>query len=207
MPKLESAKVAKVAFSDGLGARTTPAFDAETGDILFAFAASDEPASRGQFLNISGSGLTWTLVARSNEQLGVSEIWTAVATAKMKVAVASVQEIDGYYQSLTVVAFRGVKGVGASALASGPTGAPAVSITTTRPGSLVYGVGNDWDKAIDHKVGTDQKLLHQSKAPIGDTFWVQNREQAVASPTQVQLTNTAPTTDRWNFAAVEVTVR
>jgi len=52
------------------------------------------------------------------------------------------------------------------------TGMPAASLLTTRAGSLVLGVGNDWDNAIARTVGTGQVLVHQDLASVGDTYWV-----------------------------------
>src|SRR6185503_12603432 len=42
-------------------------------------------------------------------------------------------------------------------------------------------------------------------ATVGDTFWVQRQTSTTPlSGTQVALNDTAPTSDRWNFASVEV---
>lgn len=121
------------------------------------------------------------------------------------VTVTSTQRFGGYYQSLTVVTFTGANGTGASAVASGAGGAPSVSLTTTAAGSHVYAVGNDWDNAIARTVGANQAMVHEYLAPAGDTLWVQRRIGPVAAAgTVVQMNDTAPTVDRWNFAAVEI---
>jgi len=40
---------------------------------------------------------------------------------------------------------------------------------------------------------------------IGDTYWVQARNSPTsAAGSVVQINDTAPTTDRWNIAAVEI---
>ncbi len=45
-----------------------------------AFVGSDGPSGAGrQTVTVSGGGLTWTLVKRSNAQSGDAEIWTAQA--------------------------------------------------------------------------------------------------------------------------------
>ena len=84
--------------------------------MLVAFAASDGPAAaNAQTLTIAGAGLTWTRRARAATQSGVAEIWTAPAPALLtNVTVSSTQASAGVHQSLTVVAFSGVGGVGAS---------------------------------------------------------------------------------------------
>ena len=176
------------------------------GELLLVFAASDGPQAGGQTLTITGAGLTWTLVARMNTQPGSSEIWKAVAPGVLANAtVTSTPSRTGFNQSLTVIAFAGAGGTGAAFAASG-IGAPSVSLTTTRAGSLVYGVGNDWDGAVARTVGASQEIVHQwLDTGVGDTFWVQKRSAPIAAAgTVVQLNDTAPTSHRWNLAAVEI---
>lgn len=199
-------RVDKVVFSDGAGARTTPAFStAAAGELLVAFAASDGPRSGGQTMTITGAGLTWTLVVRTNRQSGSSEIWKAVAPAILANArVTSTPGRTGYDQSLTVVAFAGAGGSGAFATASGVS-APSVSLTTTRAGSFVYGVANDRG-AVARTAGALQDIVHQFvDAAAGDTFWTQRRTLAVgAASTLVVLNDAASAVNRWNFAAIEI---
>jgi beta-lactam-binding protein with PASTA domain len=195
-------------FVDGKGTVATPPFStAAAGELLVAFVSSDGPTTSAQTATVTGAGLTWTLKRRANTQFGTSEIWTAAAaTSLVNVTVAAQQLTGGFDQSLTIVAFRGAGGTGAVAAANALTGASAVSLTTTRAGSLVYGVGNDWDRAIARTLGTGQTMVHQwVDSAVGDTFWVQSRTAAVAaSGTLTTLNATAPTTDRWNFAAIEI---
>ena len=81
-----------------------------------------------------------------------------------------------------------------------------MSLTTTGAGSWVLGVGSDWDNAIARTIGPNQQLLNQQLfAATGVTFWVQATAGTTpASNTLVTLNDTAPTTDQWNFSAVEV---
>ena len=200
--------VDQTVFSEGSGARTTPAFTTTAaGEVLLAFAASDGPSTGAQTLTVSGAGLTWTLVRRANTRAGTSEIWKATAvTTLTNATVTSTQARTGYRQSLTVVTFKGSSGTGASAVANGASGAPSVTLVTTQAGSLVYGIGNDWDRAVARTLGANQTLVHQFvDTASGDTYWVQARTGAVTNAnTSVQLNDTAPTNDRWNFASVEV---
>ena len=95
--------------------------------------------------------------------------------------------------------------IGATATTNAAKGAPTATVTTTRAGSLVIGVGNDYDNAIARTLGTGQTMVHQYLASTGDTYWVQMRSTNVAaSGTAVTINDTAPTTDRYNFAVVEV---
>ena len=164
-------------FSDGLNKRTTPVFSTtRAGDALVAFAASDGPAAvNSQTLTIAGAGFTWSRVQRAASRYGVAEIWNATATGLLSnVTVSSTQALTGYEQSLTVIAFSGVTGIGASSAAGAVSGAPTVGLVTQANGSLVYAVGNDWDRAVARVVPAGQtKVRERINTTVGDTFWVQ----------------------------------
>jgi hypothetical protein len=193
---------------DGRGTVATAPFStAQAGDLLVAFVSSDGPSGAAQTATVSGAGLTWSLVRRSNGQSGTSEIWQATAPAALtNVTVQSVQSRGGVDQSLTVLALTGAARAGASAGASGVSPTASAALSTTAAGSLVFGVGNDWDHATARTPGAGQTMLHQwVDTPSGDTFWVQRATDPVAAPgTGVTLSATVPTSDRWNLAAVEV---
>jgi beta-lactam-binding protein with PASTA domain len=202
--------VDKMVFSEGAGKRTTAAFStAAAGETLVAFAASDGPtAANGQTLTIAGAGLTWTRVRRAATQFGDAEIWTASAPSVLtNVTVSSTQSAAGVHQSLTVIAFSGVAGVGASNVGGAATGAPSTSLVTTAAGSVVYGVGNDWDRAVARTIPSGQTKVHEFvDSAVGDTFWVQSANGTTASAgSTVTLNATAPTGDKWNMAIVELT--
>ena len=107
-------------------------------------------------------------------------------------------------QSLTVIAFTGASGIGASAIANGVS-APSVTLTAQAAGSAVYGVGIDFDQAIARTVAAGQTKVHEFLAPSGDTMWMQmlNATTSAAGAT-ARLNDTAPSTDQWNFAIVEI---
>jgi hypothetical protein len=194
-------------WSDGLNARTASLTTTGANRLILAFGSSDGPSGGGQTLTVAGGGLSWTLVQRVSTRLGASEIWRAFASAALSNASISLtQGRTGYRQSLTVVAFAGATGVGASITANAASGAPTVGVTTTRAESLIYGVGNDWDRAVARTVPADQTKVHEwVDTATGDTYWVQRRTNSVpAAGTPVQLNDTAPTNDRWNFAIVEI---
>ena len=197
--------VDKVVVADGSGTQITSPFSTSAaGELLVAFAGSDGPTS-SQTLQVSGAGLSWTLVKRANAQPGTAEIWMAIATNQLSnVTVTSTPTVTGYRQSLVVMLFTGAAGVGASAVASAPSGAPAVSLTTTKAGSFVYGIGFDWDGDIARTLGAGQVMVHEWPIAGSGTFWVQTLLTPVASPGLVQLNDTAPTADRWDFAMVEI---
>lgn len=193
--------------SEGVGTRTTPAFTtASPGEVLVAFAMSDGPARvNGQTVTVTGAGLTWTRVRRAATRYGDAEIWTATATTVLtNVTVTSTPSAGGFAQSLTVITFTGASGVGASKIAGAVTGAPTVSLVAQGAGSVVYGVGNDWDGAVTRTIPSDQTKVYEFLAPIGDTFWVQAANARPAAGATVTLNATAPTNHQWNFAIVEL---
>jgi hypothetical protein len=115
--------------------------------------------------------------------------------------------------SMTVMGFAGVNTTGASgsgaigavATANAISGGPTATLVTTGNGSLVLGVGVDWDSAIARIPGTGQKIVHQYLASVGDTYWVQMCSSTVPlSGTAVTINDTAPTGDRYNLSIVEV---
>jgi hypothetical protein len=204
--------VDKTVSVDGTGARTTPLFStAAAGEVLVAFAASDGPsAANAQSLTISGAGLTWTRVRSIAGRPGVVEIWTATAPSVLtNVSVTSTQSVTAggpFNQSLTVIAFSGVSGVGASNGVSGLSTNASAGVVTQAAGSLIYAVGNDFDRAVTRTVGTGQTKVHEFFAPTGDTFWVQTANAPVAAAgTTATLNATVPApADQFNFAIVEV---
>jgi hypothetical protein len=80
-----------------------------------------------------------------------------------------------------------------------------VSLVAQAAGSVVYAVGNDFDRAVARTIPAGQTKVHEFFAPTGDTFWVQTSNSATAAAgTTVTLNATAPTNDQWNFAIVEL---
>jgi hypothetical protein len=179
-------------------------------DLLVAFITSDGPAPAASqtFSSVTGGGLTWKLRSRANAQAGTAEIWEAVApTALNNVTVTATRSSGSYIGSIVVVAFSGAATTvdGAVASAGGASGAPSATLTTTRAGSWVWGVGNDWDRAISRTVGAGQTLFDQYLAPVGDTYWVQSQTAAGnPSNSSVTLNDTGSTADRWDLAAIEI---
>lgn len=182
----------------------------QPGELLLAFLSSDGPSIGGTqtFSSVSGGGLTWHLRRRANAQAGTAEIWEASAPAALSKATVTATRSSGSYSgSITVAAFNGADLVtdGAGAAASATSGAPTVSLTATRAGSWTWGVGEDWDQPLSRTVGPGQTKVDEFLAPAGDTMWVQRLTSTTPGPgQQVTISDTAPTTDRWNLAAVEI---
>lgn len=177
------------------------------GDLLVAFIASDGPGSTQSIRSVTGGGLTWTLRQRTNTRAGTSEIWTAVAPNIVNnMIVTATRNTGSYVGFITVVAFSGADTTvnGAVGSANGANGAATVSVNATRTGSQVWAIGNDWDRATARTLGSGQTMVDQYLASVGDTFWVQRLTNPTSGPGTVTLSTTAPTNDRWNFAAIEI---
>jgi hypothetical protein len=194
---------------------TSPMFSTTVGnELLLAFVATDQISGTAVTVRaVSGAGLTWTLVRRTNVQRGTSEIWRAFApTAVSNVSlIATVSQ--SVVSSITVMSFSGVDtsgtngsgAIGATAGTNAATGAPTASLVTTRNNSWVFGVGNDYDNPIQRTPGPNQSLVHQFLTPTGDTYWVQKQNSSTpVSGTVVTINDTAPTTDRYNLTICEI---
>ncbi len=132
------------------------------GDLLLAFVAFDGPKSTTQSAKVSGAGLKWTLVKRSNTQHGVSEIWSARAkkTVKKKRVTAKAAH-SGYDGMVSVIAFRNAAGTGVAGAAGAPKSAPSIYLPAVADASWVFAVGNDWDRAVGRAPVSGQVLQHQ----------------------------------------------
>ena len=193
---------------DGSGVLTTPTFSTSgPGELLVAFVAWDGPDTGAQTSQVTGAGLTWTLVKRSNAQRGDSEIWTAKPAGSLTNATVTAETIgsSGWYGSLTVIAFKNASGVGIAGAASAPSGAPDIYLPGIAEGNWVFAVGNDWDGAVARTPVAGQVLVHQRvETAVGDTFWVQSTLAPSTAPGQVEIRDSAPTNHQWNFAAAEI---
>jgi len=190
--------------ADTVTAKLTPA---STSDLLVALVAADGPTSPAQTTTVTGSGLTWTLVRRTNTQHGTAEVWTARAPAGHgQITVKSnLKRAGSFQQQLTVFAFASAGGIGAVGGGNAMSGAPTATLTTTVAGSWVFGVGNDWDGSILRTPGPGQTIWSQATDLVGDTFWTQGPTGPTPSVgTQVTVNDSAPTVDRWNLSLVEV---
>jgi hypothetical protein len=193
---------------DGTGTQTTASFSTiAPQELLVAYVASDGPIGVGQTATVSGGGLTWSLVTRGDSQGGDAEVWQAIApTTPTNLTVTSTQGVGGFDQSLTVVAYRGAVGVGASKSFSGKDSAPSVTLNMNRSGSLVYAVANDFNSATNRTVASGQSMVHQFlDTAVGDTFWTQ-RLNGTGGPVEsvVTMGDPAPANAIWNMAAVEI---
>jgi hypothetical protein len=191
-----------------------PFSTAATNELLLAFVATDAASgTTATVTNVAGAGLTWSLVVRSNTQPGTSEIWRAFAAAAVTNVSVTATVSQATVSSITVISFTGIDtsgtggsgAIGAIAKTSAASGAPSASLVTTRAGSWVFGVGNDWDNPIPRTPSAGQSLVHQTMSSTGDTYWVQKQNApTAAAATTAAISDTAPTGDRYNLAICEV---
>ena len=185
-----------------------------SNELVLALVATDALSSNITVMSMSGGGLTWNLVERTNTQLGTSEIWRAFAAAPVSNATVTATLSQSVDSSILILSFAGVDtsgtngsgAIGAIGMGNATSGAPTASLTTTRNNSIVLGVGNDWDNAIARNAGANQTVLHQDLSTAnGDTYWMQMQSAAIPiGGTVVAINDTFPTTDRYNLSAAEV---
>ena len=213
-------QIGTVAFGDQpmkMTTVTTSAFSTTSGNqLLLAFVAMDDSTPGNASTGVTGAGLTWVLVARTNVQRGGTEIWRAFApVALTNVAVtATIAQLT--VSSIVVVSFTGIDtsgtngsgAIGAIRSANAGTGAPTATLTTTRANSWVFGVGNDWDGSTSRTVGSGQTMIHEYMPWVGATFWVQPRNAPTPTAgTSVTINDTAPTNHRYNLTICEILPR
>jgi hypothetical protein len=181
-------------------------------ELLLAFVCADG-ISKTTVKSVSGAGLTWNLVVRTNVQGGTSEIWRSFAGSAISNTTVTATLAQAAAASITVVTFTGVDASGANGSgaigAIGSTsyvqGAPAGGLIATRNGSWVLGVANDYDNAKARTLGPNQALIHQYLTTTGDTYWVQRQIGPTStSGTLVNINDTAPNSDQFNMSIVEV---
>jgi len=198
----------KVVSVDGQGVMQTPMFSTTTpGDLVVAFVAYDGPNGSPQTATVSGAGLTWTLVERSNNQSGTAEIWAARTVDPLSSVAVMAQSGQGtaYHGSLTVIAFTNASGSGIVGRTSAPSGAPDIPLPGVAAGNWVFAVGNDWDRAVARTPVSGQVLVHQRvDTQVGDTYWVQSTTAPSTADALVDIHDSAPTNDQWNYAGVEI---
>jgi RHS repeat-associated protein len=179
-----------------------------TGELLLAFVSADGPAAPTQKIGkVTGGGLTWTLASRANQTWGTAEVWQAYATSAFTAQVTATLAQAGYDGSITVAAFTGAAHtVGATASAAAQNTHPTVPVTTTSAGSLVWAAGHDWGHSATRTPDPGLTIIHQFvDKTVHDTFWTEATNSPVPTAgTAVNVGVSAPTTTRWQLAAVEI---
>ena len=179
--------------------------------VCIAADSTTSPDTTVRGITNTGAALNWALVKRTAltrnayGQLGTAELWAATATSQVTGITVTATLSESVDSSMTILGFP-AGSIGTTGTGNADPGAPTASLTTTANGSLVVGVGDDWDNAMARTVDSGQTLVHQYLAPVQDTYWVQMLNSPVPlSGTTVSIDDTAPTTDRFNMSIVEIT--
>src|SRR5262245_3696765 len=116
----------------------SPAFSTTApNELLLAFIATDAAlGTTASVTSVSGGGLTWALVVRTNAELGTAEIWRAFAPSTLSSVAVTATISQSVVSSITVMSFTGIDisgvngaaAIGATRSASAPGGAPAASL-------------------------------------------------------------------------------
>ena len=117
---------------------TTPSFATNSGNqLLLAFISADNvTTTKTTVTNVTGGGLTWVLVRRTNARRGTAEIWRAFASAPLGGASVTATLSQAVDSSITVMSFTGVDttgtngsgAIGATGSGSAATGAPRATL-------------------------------------------------------------------------------
>jgi hypothetical protein len=193
---------------------TSPFSTTQPNELLLAFIATDYiTGTNTSVSSVTGAGLTWVLVGRTNAQRGTSEIWRAFAPTTLSNVTVTATLSQTTVSSMTIVSFSNVDAtgtngsgaIGAVTSANKASGAPIATLVSTRVNSLVFGVGNDFDGATARAIGAGQTMIHEVLSVVGDTYWVQRQTAPVAAVgTTVTINDTAPTTHRFNLMICEI---
>lgn len=190
---------------------TAPALTTSSGgELVLAFVSADGPPRRmQQVTQVTGGGLSWTKAVSADSVVGTgtAEVWQAFATGPLtKARITARLRYQPWDGSITVMTFRGAaSAVGVVAADGARSGAASVALTTTGPGSLILAAGHDWSNAVAQSPLSGQDLLFQDlDQHVNDTYWVQRVPVVADAGTNVIIGETAPVTDRWELAAVEV---
>ena len=208
------AQVSKDQSAPSTTVATAPFSTSSGNELLLAFVATDYASGANTIVNsVTGGGLAWQLVVRTNAQSGSSEIWRAFALSTLSNATVTATLSQSVVASLAVRSYMGVDttggngsgAIGATLSANAASGAPTATVKTTRSNSLVVGVGNDYDNAIARTPGANQSVFHSYLTPTGDTYWMQTQNAVTQlSGTSVTINDTAPTGDRFNLSIAEI---
>jgi hypothetical protein len=196
---------------------TSPAFSTSSGnELLLAMIGADVPSSGGTnntITSVTGGGLTWVLVRRTNTQRGSAEIWRAFAPGPLSNVTVTANLAISAASSITVMSFRGVNttgtngsgAIGSTGSGNGTTGSPTASLVTTANNSLVVGAGEDWNAAPLVTPGPNQTVVHQLPLNNLATFWAQRQNATtLAIGTTVTINDTAPIDHMYNLTICEI---
>jgi hypothetical protein len=198
---------AETVWNNATTPKTTASFNVQAGDILAAYAITNQNAGSAT-LGISGGSLTWTL----QQRVAVSSydevaIWTTTVDSDKSMTVSFTCN-GTYYFGGNVFTFRGSDGVGASSKTNIASGAPTLNITTTQAKSAVVVTNGDW-VPVDGASRTWRTgagaLTEQTYSYVASNYTVYGGYHADAGAVGTYAVGlSAPTGQKYSIVAAEV---
>jgi hypothetical protein len=174
--------------------------------LLLAFVVAGGAAGGERVKGITGDGLRWAPVARSDGSTGATEIWRARAKHWLKGRIVATLAAAAYPASIRVVAYGGASTyVGAHATSQGRASTPGVRLRPVA-GSLMLtvGLGEGQRSAALLSSDSNRRLLARSFYPRAKTgIWL---ALAAARTSHVARAAGASWSRSWHMAAVDVVV-
>jgi hypothetical protein len=175
--------------------------------VLLAFVVAGGAATRERVRRISGDGLHWSPVARSEGRTGATEIWQARARLRLSGPIRARLASAAYPASITIVAYAGSSPyVSAHAASQGRSSTPRIKL---RPmaGSLVWTVGLSEGQRrpvlVSSAYPSRRVLLRTYDRRHRTGAWI---ELAAVRSSQLASAAGASRSRSWNLAAVDLVV-
>lgn len=172
--------------------------------LVLAFVTASGSTMGERVTRVSGDGLHWSPVVRSDGASGAAEVWEAHATSRIEGPILADVRYAAYPASITVVAFTGPSPyVQAHASSQGRASTPAIQLEPAA-GSLLWAVGRSEGETEPITPSLGRHLIYRSldrRTHAGG--WVQ-----VTTPTSSRIARVADKARprRWGLAAVAVAV-
>ena len=136
---------AETAWNTTTSPKTTASFNVQAGDVLVAFAETEDSTTTVSVSDSTITSATWinqqTVNVSSYSWVGV---WTKQVTSTQSMTVTFTRGGASFDFGGDVLTFRGSNGVGASVKANVSSGTPTVNLTTTQANSAIVVADSDW---------------------------------------------------------------
>ena len=200
---------AETAWNTDTTPKTTGSFAVQIGDVLVAYAISENEGVVLSTPTNTGTALTWT----ARQIVNVTDycyvgLWTTVATVAESITVSFARTGVGGLFGGNVLTFRGSSGVGASNKTNVASGAPTLDLTTTLVNSAVVVANGDWNagdgasRAWRTNAGAFTEQTYFRDSSLYTVYGGYHADAGAAGTYAVGLS--APTGQRYAIAAVEV---
>jgi fibronectin type 3 domain-containing protein len=227
-PTIDPSTPGPTAVLNNVTATKSPAFSPPANTVVYALFSMDSASYEGTITTVStvtntGTPLVWHLLGRNNAASsstgGFLEVWWAdnpaaqtniTATATFSQATKNVSPPVGDFQILVMdnaAADQSGAAWAQNSLLTNENNAPYVNVTTTKPGSQVFALFDNWNNANTPAPGSGQSI--QSivlNTQDVDGYWLQreNAPTAVAGTTVLMNATDPGQSNSWRALAWEV---